>query len=309
MPCYSPVPAWRHPFEKTANGKDVITFKNPYATPSARREGIKLPCGGCIGCRIDRSRQWATRCLLEASLHNENSFVTLTYAPKFLPKNGTLIRRDLQLFLKRLRRAYPQKPIRFFACGEYGKKKQRPHYHVCLFNFDFPKENKTIFKQTVAGPLYTTPDLQKLWGKGKGKNFKSFGFTTVGSLTWQSAAYTARYVLKKLTGEAAKEAYEKIIPEFNAMSLKPGIAAEWLKKNKKDVYPDDFLVLPNLHKAKTPKYFDKLFDLTDPEEMLKIKAKRKKFHEENPKSEEDLQRMSECKKLQLAKLKRELEND
>jgi len=308
MPCYSPVSAWRHPTQKTPNGKDVITFQNPYARETTYREGIKLPCGGCHGCRIDRTRQWATRCILEASLHKTNCFITLTYAPEHLPKNGSLIRRHLQLFMKRLRRTFPKNKIRFFACGEYGAKKQRPHYHVCVFNFDFPKKNTQIYKETPAGPLLISSDLHKLWGSGKGKNFKSYGFTTVGSLTWESVAYTARYIMKKFTGDKAKIHYRDIIPEFNAMSLKPGIGAEWLKINKTDIYPDDFAVLPNGKKSKTPKYFDKLFELTDPEEMSIIKAKRKKFHEENPHSQADLDRMAECKRIQLQKLKREYEN-
>lgn len=304
MTCYYPNSAWVHPSKKTENGKDFIVFKHP-GVPA---EDLKLPCGKCDGCRIDRTRQWATRCILEATLYQNNCFITLTYSPKFLPKDGTLVRRHLQLFLKRLRRAYPQNTIRYFACGEYGLKKSRPHYHVCLFNFDFPKENKIVYKQTPAGPLYVTSDLHRLWGTGKGKNFKSFGFTTVGSLSWESVAYTARYILKKLSGLRAKMTYYKKVPEFNAMSLKPGIGAAWLEKFKKDIYPDDFVVLPNKRKMKVPKYFDKKYSVTNSEDFLKIQLKREQYHAVNKTSETDLARMAECKAIQLGKLKRSFED-
>jgi len=309
MPCYRPVSAWRHPNLKTANGKDLIVFDNPFAPESKYREAIKLPCGGCDGCRIDRSRQWATRCYLEASLHVSNCFVTLTYKPEWLPKDGTLVKRHLQLFMKRLRRRFPQNTIRFFACGEYGSKKQRPHYHICIFNFDFLPEHKIFYKQTPAGPLYAIDESLQLWGTGKNKNFKSFGFTTVGTLNWQTAAYTARYIMKKFTGKNAEEHYQGKIPEFNDMSRRPGIARAWLEKHKTDVYPDDFVAMPQGRKMKTPKFFDKIFELTDPEEMATIRARRKKYHEEYPKTADDLKRQHECLKLKIAQLKRGYENE
>lgn len=310
LPCFTPVNAWLFPELKTPNGKAFISFEEPSAQENKYRQPIKLPCGKCDGCRIDRSRQWATRCFLEASLHNENCFVTLTYRPEFLPKNGTLIKRDLQLFLKRLRRKFGQKIIRYFACGEYGEKKMRPHYHICIFGFDFPKENKQLLPNSNPKyPLYQSADLFACWGKGKGKNFKSYGHSSVGSLTWESAAYTARYIMKKVLGDRAAEHYKQLIPEFNTMSLKPAIAHEWLKKYHSDVYPDDFVVLPNGQKQKTPKFFDKKYELLNPDAMSKIREKRKQFHEKQNLTQNDLNRMAECKRLQFAKLIRNYENE
>ena len=152
------------------------------------------PCGQCIGCRIDRSRQWAARCVHEAQLHTDNCFLTLTYADEHLPKHNSVSVKELQLFMRYLRRAiYPTK-VRFFACGEYGDQFNRPHYHIALFGYDFP--DKELFTKRRANNLYISETLNKIWGKGH---------CSIGELNYQSAAYIARYVVKKINGDRAFE--------------------------------------------------------------------------------------------------------
>ena len=187
----------------------------------------------------------------EASLYEDNCFITLTYDPEHLPEDQSLNKRHFQLFMKRLRRAHPKTKIRFFHCGEYGDEKGRPHYHACLFNYDFADK---IHCATYNGyPVYTSEHLSKLWG---------MGLTQVGSLTFQSAAYVARYICKKVkisqytydnykpdyVEELQKkyniidengEVLHEIEPEYATMSRNPGIGNAWFEKYKSDCYPSD----------------------------------------------------------------------
>lgn len=237
---------------------------------------LELPCGQCIGCRLERSRQWAMRCLHEASLYDRNAFITLTYDDSHLPPGGSLSYPDFQRFMKRLRRRIGSK-VRFYAGGEYGEQGTiRPHFHACLFGYDFP--DKIFFKRSASGDkLYTSKLLESLW---------PYGISSVGDVTFQSAAYIARYCVAKRTGDAAKSWYacdefvdedgvirDSVTPEFNRMSLKPGIGSRWLEKFKTDVYPRDYVVVNGV-KVKPPKYYDVLFEREDPGTFSDIVAQR-----------------------------------
>ncbi len=232
---------------------------------------ITLPCGQCIGCRLENSRQWAIRCFHEAALHDQNCFVTLTYDDEHLPAGGTLVLRDFQLFMKRLRKEYGS-GIRFYACGEYGEKFGRPHYHVCLFNFDPP--DKKLYKVRDHVQLYSSATMDKIWG---------MGFTVTGDVTFQSAAYVARYIMKKINGPEATPHYETVDlqtgelfqqkPEFTTMSRRPGIGKNWLKKYQADIYDHDFVVM-NGKKMRPPRYYDRQFEITNPEDYKIIKGNR-----------------------------------
>ena len=150
MPCYHPQTAWR-----ALTGRNQETGNWPIVFN--RNEGYKdmelqVPCGNCIGCRLERSRQWATRCMFEASLHDENCFVTLTYSPDYLPEGATLVKKDVQNFMKRLRKAGTNGKFKYFLCGEYGENFNRPHYHICFFNLDFV--DKEIISRKKDKPLY-----------------------------------------------------------------------------------------------------------------------------------------------------------
>lgn len=164
MPCYHPISAWQLLNVKTANGKPTISFKNPYAAPSPTRVGIQVPCGQCIGCRLERSRQWAIRCVHEAYGSEDNAFITLTIGPWCKWPNPlkedftvSLNKSIFQKFMKRLRKAISPKKVRFFHCGEYGEQNQRPHYHACLFGYDFP--DKIFYKERDGCRLYISPML------------------------------------------------------------------------------------------------------------------------------------------------------
>lgn len=209
MQCYHPMRAWR------ASGGTVQLGREP---PDSWH--LRLPCGKCIGCIQTARMAWALRCQLELQQHQESAFVTLTYRPDELPP--TLRKRDLQLWLKRLRRSQPDRIIRFFACGEYGETTGRPHYHALLFGLSI-RDRDTI---------------EDTWG---------LGHTRAEHVTPERIAYTAGYVAKKIavtyhgayetvdpeTGEVtlrfAKDAYHNGIKwqdQFIQMSRRPGIGAQ-----------------------------------------------------------------------------------
>jgi len=133
MACYHPISAWRG--EILESGKRSVIFdRTKECLPDSE---MSIPCGQCIGCRLERSRQWALRCVHEAALYQDNCFITLTYNDENLPKTQTLVLEDVQKFWKRLRKHFKTKQIRYYLAGEYGELTLRPHYHACVFGFDF----------------------------------------------------------------------------------------------------------------------------------------------------------------------------
>ena len=253
-------------------------------------ELINLPCGRCIGCRLERSRQWALRCVLEAKSHEENCFITLTYNDEHLPKNLSLLPRDLTLFFKRLRKSLGDKKIRYFACGEYGEKNKRPHYHAIIFGHDF-KDRQCMFNADTFSAVGVSVELADLW---------PFGFSSVGDMTFESAAYVARYCLKKYYGDPAKvkEHYGDRVPEFVVMSRHPGIAANWFDKyGLSDVAPYDQCICRG-KVCKPPRYFDKLLEKID-EELLKHNKERRE-QKAKPLSESELVRKHEFLKTKTS---------
>lgn len=262
MPCYSPLLAYR-----CANG-DVVFQERSFHDTVAE---LSLPCGQCIGCRLERSRQWAMRCMHEASLHESNAFVTLTYDDEHLPRRGMLDYPEFQRFLKRLRKYFAPAKVRFYMCGEYGPLNWRPHYHALLFGVDFDDK---LYLQTLesGGKIYSSELLQRLW---------PFGFSSVGAVTFESAAYVARYCVQKVTGHAAKYHYARtdvdgdyqLPPEFNKMSLKPGVGAGFLSKWKGDIYPRDYVIVNGME-VRPPKYYDKMFKRSDPDAFEEMQFRR-----------------------------------
>lgn len=217
-----------------------------------------LACGRCVGCRLNRVSQWALRCVHEASLHDRNCFVTLTYNNENLPIGGTLHYEHFQAFIRRLRKYTHPTPVRFYMAGEYGDRTSRPHYHALLFGFDWPDKVRHIERKGYT--LYTSKLLDEMWRLGN---------CTTGEVNQTTAEYTARYVMKKITGQKAKQHYTNINtetgeiterkPEFNKMSLKPGIGARWLEKFTTDVYPHGKVVNNQGKEVKSPRYYDKLW--------------------------------------------------
>ena len=242
-----------------------------------------IPCGKCEGCLLNRSRQWAERCMLESTLHSDNTFLTLTYDDEHLDiiehvdndtgeisRVSTLCKRDLQLFLKRLRRSLDV-PIRFYAAGEYGGSTRRPHYHMIVFGWKpvdliFYKKSKTGFN------LYNSPFLDSVWNKG---------YVVVGDFSMETASYVARYVTKK-AGGYNRDFYSDmdIEPEFNTMSRNPGIGSGWFddSDNRWKYSQMDFVSIPSDTGAKRiykNRYFDSKLQLTDSEFYDNMKLSRR----------------------------------
>lgn len=302
MPCYHPLKAYRH-YNAVNYPKATITFNE---AEGRKYEPLNLPCGQCIGCRLARSRSWAIRCMHEASLHQQNSFITLTYAPEHLPPGGSLQMKDFQDFMKRLRSRVGTK-IRFFHCGEYGEQLQRPHYHACLFGYDFP--DKILWKANRGFPIYRSELLEELW---------PHGHSSVGAVTFESAAYVARYITKKVTGKLAADHYEvldeygeyrQLDPEYTTMSRRPGLGQKWFTKFHADVFPSDEIILGG-KKLRPPRFYDKLFDLSCPSEFEEVQFKRTKNAKANAldKTPERLAVREQIQALKLQQLIRDWEN-
>lgn len=232
---------------------------------------VQFRCGQCIGCRLDKARQWSIRCLHESQMHERSSFVTLTYDEEHVPRDGGLDYRHFQLFLKRLRK---QCLVRFFMAGEYGERTKRPHYHACLFGVGF--DDRVLLRAGSPGlELYSSKRLEALW---------PLGASSVGEVTLESAGYVARYTAKKVTGEAAELAYSRVdpdtgeyfqvSPEFGHMSLKPGIGATWFEKFGREVWTRDAVVVQDGVKLRPPRHYDQLLARDDDDLSQAIKLQR-----------------------------------
>jgi len=307
MACYYPITGWRS-IEKTAKGKRKIVFNKTLGYSDME---VQVPCGKCIGCKLERSRQWAIRCMHENTLHEKSCFVTLTYNDENLPPNGTLVLEHFQLFMKRLRKKFSPQKIRFFHCGEYGAKLSRPHYHAILWGVDF--SDKVLREVTDKGSkLYVSNTLNDLW--------ENQGFTTIGEVTFESCAYVARYVTKKINGEKAfshysdmdlqtGELFEKK-PEYITMSRRKGIGYDFYTKYYDDIYPNDICVIRG-KVLRPPKAYDRYLEVEHPTDFATIKHKRRRNAEEK-KMDNTVDRLAVKEKIKLINynsLKRSYEHE
>jgi hypothetical protein len=333
MPCYSPLKGWKDP------DSGGIRF---------RREGahtaMAVACGQCLGCRLDRSRMWAMRIIHESMVHDMdegNTFVTLTYRSKWecdsnqlkngwhVPDDWSLHKSHFQKFMKRLRRRSYEivdgkkkyQRIRFFHAGEYGAVCRhereveeceycnvgRPHYHAVLFNWS-PDDWEPVGQRHDI-TYYTSPRLEAIW---------KYGFVQVAEVSFESAAYVARYCLKKRTGEGAQGHYEnmdddgvihKVLPEYCTMSRSPGLGAEFYEQYKDDIWPADEVPVPGSGVfKKVPRYYQEILEAEDPLTLEEMKAVRKKFMQEHGDeyTPERLMDKYKVKKAQVDLLKRTL---
>jgi hypothetical protein len=286
MVCFSPLPAYSGDINPKTLKFKTIVLKATKA--NLESYAMRVPCGKCSGCRLEYSRQWAIRCMHESHMHDFNSFITLTYNNEFLPHNSSLNYNDWTKFMKRLRKRLDPIKIRFYMGPEYGSLNGRPHYHAIIFGFDFP--DKVLYKQSNGINLYTSDLLSDLWSCPK--TGKSMGFSSVGSVTFESAAYVARYMMKKVKGDDPVGRYWtepddygevlKIEPEKARMSNKPGIAKAWFDKYfyKDNMDSDNFVVLKG-KEVRPPKYYDILFERIDPAAFDVIKQQRVEYCESN----------------------------
>lgn len=289
MTCYSPQTAYLLNF----GGKKKLYFgDNPPASGGGFATKVNVPCRQCIGCRLAHSREWAVRCVHEAKMHEHSYFLTLTYDNEHLPSDMSLHRDHFTKFLKRLRKRFGS--FRYFGCGEYGEINQRPHFHVIIFGIDF--SDKVIHSRSRNFTLYRSSSLESCW---------PFGFSTFGTVTFESCAYVARYVTKKVTGRNAADHYGDRSPEFSAMSLKPGIGFSFLMKYLDDIYNNDVVILRNNMKCKPPRYYDKCLELIDEKRYSEIKSQRLQYLLDNPDSGtlDDSLRLSQRHQFKMTQFK------
>ena len=300
---------------------------------------MEVACGQCLGCRLDRSRMWAMRIVHESTLHEldeGNCFITLTYRDKwectpqqladglYLPDDWSLHKSHFQKFMKRLRKSRDHK-IRYFHAGEYGNRCRhcihpeatvkdcdtcnigRPHYHAILFNCMFAdlepigQENGVVY--------YTSQQLEDLW---------KYGHVQVGEVNFHTAAYVARYCLKKVTGPDADNHYMLIdddgvanwaLPEYTTMSRRPGIGRDWYEQFKDDVFPSDEVPVPGKGVIKgVPRYYEQIFQAEAPHAHAEVKRLRESFIAEHGEdyTPERLIDKYKVKKAQIQLLKRGL---
>lgn len=274
-----------------------------------------IPCGKCIGCRLEYSRQWATRGYLESLDHDQNWFCTITYDEDHITTleevetedgitywndgtwNGTLVPKELTQFIKNIRqimkREYHQDGIRFMACGEYGSEGERPHYHIIFFNLNLPVEDLHHPRIINHEVYYESHIIDRAWGgeryldkKRKIVNPKSKGIANVSEATWNSIAYTARYITKKINGAESEDYYAEKgqAKEFFRVSRMPGIGENYFRKHWKEIYDKDEIIIKNKAGAiatQPPKYFDRLLEETSPKTLERIKIKRKRRAKQN----------------------------
>lgn len=313
---------------------DNFKYEMKHGKPLKMTNFQEIPCGKCIGCRLDYAKNWANRCMLEAKEHEENQFITLTYNDENLKKvkgvinfetgeigeAATLVPEHLMKFMKDLRRYYEyhynHKGIRFYACGEYGKTETyidnkgnvkkgtgRPHYHIIAYNLPI-KDKKLDYIDSKTGYRYYQSDtLQKeIWKKG---------IVEIADVNWETCAYVARYVMKKIKGKEAVEIFRDtgLIQEFVRMSRRPGIGKTFYEKNKDKIYETDEMFIKNakgVQKVKPSRYYDKLYDIDEPEKMAAIKEARKKAAEEAEKIRES---ESEFDKLEYLQIKENIKEE
>lgn len=227
--------------------KSPIIVRNPHYVDDLMLYGsadkwVRVPCGRCSACRVQRTRVWAERIMSESFYHENNVFVTLTYDDDHVPRlpNGqlTLVKKDLQDFWKRLRRDleyYEEgRKFRYYACGEYGDQTSRPHYHAICFGLGLDD-------------LHYFED-----------NWK-FGFVKLGGLTYDSARYVAGYVQKKLYGKAASEYGDSQQP-FSTMSK--GIGKTFILENHAKFSRGGSVNIGQGRRVRRSTYSDKVLDLS-----------------------------------------------
>lgn len=312
MPCYHPIKAWVTPTGQIVH--NVHMSKGP---------SFMHKCGRCVGCKIAKSKEWAIRCVHEAQIYEEedlgNSYLTLTYNQDHLPQDASLDKgiydpdkntygpNHFQKFIRSLRKKTGQK-MRYYMCGEYGGKTQRPHYHAILFGYEFP-DKKHWYTSKQGYKVWRSDLLEETWTKGNSE---------IGTVTFKSAAYVARYIMKKQTNKEAKgtlaivdsqtgEITGQRLAEYTNMSLKPGIGTRFYEKYKGDIFPQD-IINHNGKNYPVPDYYRSLLEKDDPELNEKLKLLRIERAKSNPDNTRKRLAVREvCQNAKLNRLPRTLE--
>lgn len=304
MPCFQQRQLYRKP------GGGVTLTANDGAALMGTHFNLKVNCGHCLGCRIQKTAGWAIRSVHEAQMHPKrfdqktqqwvggNSFLTLTYRdeitidkrgqPIGLPNDRGLRIQHWKNFAKKVRNHCG--PFRYLHIGEYSPAPEfRPHYHALIFGHDWASERTELKQEPWKSPLFVAPVLTLLW---------PHGIHSIGELNYKSAAYVAGYALKKLTGKYAERENERVDqdtgewwevpPEYATMSRRPGLGSTWFDKYMNDVYPSDECVVDG-KELRPPTYYDDLLKRKDPQLHAKVELKRQQHVTQNFQNHTDKQ--------------------
>lgn len=265
MACYSPLEAWRQP------DSTLLTFLSrdrSRSDVSPSHTVMLLPCGRCIGCLLDRSLSWAVRCEHEAHFHEENYFLTLTFSDKYLPSDYSIRSWHLQDFWKRVRHALDLEAdffdgvfggadapsFKYYAAGEYGDENFRPHYHAIVFGLPLKKLGDLRYHaKSNDFVLYRSSWLERYW---------PWGFVSVAEMSFETAAYVARYCCKKLFKEGP-DAYAEVglLPERSWISK--GLGKAWYEEFAAETWRDDNIVNSRGHEMAVPRTYMRWLEKQD----------------------------------------------
>lgn len=249
MPCNRPIDAYYSDKVNPETGKRSLTFNRKMAYKGSDPTippNLAVPCGKCHGCRADQALMWSIRGYHEASGHDQNTFLTLTYSDGNLPPDGKIDKVPLQKFFRRIRKDGHK--VRYLACGEYGSVTKRPHYHAIIFGKDWLEQSVPI-----SSELYTNQSLTDYWG---------LGHVTAANVTMASICYVCGYVNKKIDDTDT----------FNLMSRRPGIGHLWLDKYKQDILNTGFVVIEGRQYQVPKRYL-----MWDEEGFAQLRKERQEF--------------------------------
>lgn len=286
-----------------AQAHDEGKFKKFLDDPTVKR----VPCGHCMGCRLAYSRVWANRLMLEKQYYRDSQcwFVTLTYNDWHVPLTNqevmTLKKSDVQNWLKRLRKASGSS-IRYYLSGEYGTSTVRPHYHVILFGLTLD-DLELQYCDSKGNPFYRSRFLESAWSSKSydelklnwakltcsydpesyktAADFDRIGNVLISPVSWDTCAYTARYVVKKLTGKGAFF-YDSfgIAPPFSTCSLKPGIGRKYYDDHKEEIFRHEYFHISTPDGARRvypPRYYKSCFDSDAHDRYLELVAAHSEY--------------------------------
>lgn len=274
MACYTPLEAWRQA------GSSLLTFRSvDRLDQTAPNNSVMIiPCGKCIGCLLDRSLNWAVRCEHEALYHEENYFLTLTFSDKFLPSDYSLRSWHLQDFWKRVRHALDAEAdffdgvfvgadaprFKYYAAGEYGDENFRPHYHATVFGLPLKMlGNLDYHAKSGDFTLYRSSFLERLW---------PWGFSSVAPMTFETAAYVARYCCKKAFKKPDEYAEVGLLPERSWISK--GLGRSWYDEFAAETWRDDYIVNSRGHQMAVPRTYMRWLEAQDLSAAERIKKAR-----------------------------------
>lgn len=260
---------------KGINARGDYVYTDDYSgDETVTRQFIEIPCGHCAGCRADQAKEWSDRLIMESKYCDPDSmyFITLTYDEEHLKRvgyvdkfgevidalksnRGTLDKRDIQLFIKRLRAQRPDDRLRYYICGEYGPQTDRPHCHGIIYGLHL-RDWKLVEsgKSETGNTYYTCGELERIWGNG---------FVSIEPANEFTCKYVAQYVTKKIGAKPAQARLERgQVPEFSLMSRRPGIGRQYFEDKGDEMFDKEKIFLATLNgsvEIKPPRYFKKLY--------------------------------------------------